>query len=210
MSRFSSPPTEPAARSRRGVTLLELLIASGLVLLVALSVLALFEAGVRYVRESEARLDIQRDALVAMALVTQELSESNPVAFRTDPDPPGVVFGSPRNLEGTLIVDSSGKLIWQKFICYYLEDSGAERRLIRKERMLDPTVRVSFPPAPGAGLSTADFLVLPIPARTIAGGIESFAVTPSTQVDIELTAARRDWKGRDFRVRLQSSVLMRN
>ncbi|MCA9792704.1 MAG: hypothetical protein KC910_12945 [Candidatus Eremiobacteraeota bacterium] len=191
------------------MTLIEVMVASALMLLLAAGTYSLFFNGVRFARDSEARLSLQKNLLGAVGLLGMELAESNPTSVRYDPIPAGVVFASPRNAEGSLAMAGGGKLSWEKVIAYYIREDGS---LVRKEWMLDPYVRQSgFPPALDAGFSTADLAAQPLPERVMARGVEQFMVDVSEgQASIRVTAAQTDSRGRINRVRLQSAVAITN
>ena len=173
------------------------------------SAYTLFVNGVRLARDSEAKLAMQKTLITSIGLLSQELSESNPTAVRYDPFPQGVVFASPRDVNGALTLAGSGTVGWEKVIAYYVT-KGDE--LVRKEWLLDPVVRQSgFPPSLGAGFSTADLEDEPLPVRTLSRGVDEFTITLNgNSAVIRLVAKQEDSRGRLNKVSLETGIQINN
>lgn len=74
---------------RRGHSLIELMVSSALMGICMLGILALVKAGTRYLMVTQAKLDLQRDALIMMRNLAQEFSETNDVSFNVAYNPTG-------------------------------------------------------------------------------------------------------------------------
>ena len=177
-------------------------------LVLAYSAYTLFVNGVRLAKDSEARLALQKTLISGTGLLSRELSESNPTSVRSDNFPAGVVFASPRNVNGALTL-SGARVSWEKVIGYYVDE---DKKLIRKEWLLDPLVRqAGFPPTLGAGFSTADIQNEPLPLRHLTGGIEDFRVELNgNMATVRIQAGQVDSRGREHKVRLQTAVRIQN
>jgi len=86
---------------------------------------------------------VQRDAQATMMRLSRELEESkeDQVLFSEDGEPKGVIFISPRDEAGEFEYDFSGegRLMWQKWICYFVEENGGKLKLLRTETPIMPT-----------------------------------------------------------------------
>jgi hypothetical protein len=196
-------------RNSNGIGLVELMVSSALMILLTYGAYQVFINGLRLAKDSEAKLTMQKNLITSIGLLSREISESNPSSVRYDRIPEGVVFASPRSATGALALAGSGDMSWEKVIAYYV---SKEKRLVRKEWMLDPYVRQSgFAPSLGAGFSTANLRDEPLPARVVARGLELFEVQFSGNIaNIEVSASQTDSRGRKHVVRLETAVRINN
>lgn len=123
---------------------MELLICTALLGIVLWGVYMLITSTTRHYSVMTASLDLQREALLASSWITKEMAEGNKTSFAISEDPPGISFGSPRTLTGGLQYTEDGRLVWQKVVCYYIEEREGVKVIIRKEKQLDP--KKSVPP----------------------------------------------------------------
>lgn len=170
---------------RRGLTLPELLVACALASLVLTGLALLFVQSVRYHRALEVSLDLQQSNLAAMALLSRDLSEGNPASLRTEPG--GLVMASPRDLTGNLQVDAQGRLMWRKYICYYLGPVNGVNCLVRKEQAL-PVPLDTAPILPDS-LTVLSFQTSPAPFSVLARNLELLEVTGTNPVSIRLVSS---------------------
>ncbi len=114
-------------RSSDGVTLIELMVYSLLLLVVFSALLATFVLGKRYFEMSRTAAEVQQSLAVVGHRLTWELSESDPMSIEMFPNsnsnaPVGVVFLSARDDNGVFVLDATqGTPIWQKCVGYYLD-----------------------------------------------------------------------------------------
>ena len=132
----------------RGITIVELLVVSVILMLFFYMVYLLLAPGLRVWRKSDIKVTLQQNTLVGMRMMMNELRESNVNTVTIQKYEPSihgistlVCFASPRDFSGTLQgkwVDEggfhydSGFLVWSKFIIYYHD---TERRLRRYDRI---------------------------------------------------------------------------
>lgn len=128
-----------AFKTRRkwsGVSIVELLVSSGLVLLVLGEIWFLLQAGGRFYLRARGQSEVQRNALFALRWLTKEVTEGNPVSFRhyeTESESgeaeeageageiEGLVFASPKDNDGQVRYDSKGRIQWASIVAYYIE-----------------------------------------------------------------------------------------
>ncbi len=142
--------------SRKGSSLLEVLIYTAICGLLFTMIYQFFNLGVSYFMAAKASIEVQGGIQTAVHRLVRELSESNLATVRFYPTssypsaPYGVVFASPRYMSthatmgNRLVYDNasptpSGKPLWHKFVCYYLDQDPSIPGyfcLIRKEKDL--------------------------------------------------------------------------
>lgn len=190
---------------RRGVTLPELMVACALASLVLTGLAMLFVQSVRYQRALEVSLDLQQNNLAAMALLSRDLSEGNPASVRTEPR--GLVMASPRDLTGNLQVDAQGRLMWRKFICYYLAPVNGVNCLLRKEQPL-PVPLDTAPILPDT-LDVLSFQTSTAPYSVLARNLEQLEFSGSNPVSIRLVSSLTV-ANELFRIESRSDVVPKN
>lgn len=180
----------PAARA--GFSIAELLVSAAVLsILLSLAYQVLIE-GLRYYRESDARLDCQQDAIKVLLFFNQEMRESSYRSILVTPDTgaqyAGCVFGSARNAQGVLTFNSAGNPLWGKWICYVRDTNS----LTRYEKQVVPQILPSMPTQ-----NVAAFAASPPPAkRQLSRLVKRFSVnrtmTPNgvrtVQIELEMSA----------------------
>lgn len=202
-------------RSRKGTTLIELMIASALILIVLSVSLSLIVSCLRYFRETDGAVAVHDTVLTAVTKLERDLKESNPGTFQIYTTPPGVVFASPRLPDNTIdFDDTSLQPLWQKRICYYLEatDVAGEFNLVRKEEYL-PVGDVSDTPPPPT-VDTAHFESSVSSGGVVARGVTRFDWVPGPPVEVTLACTDISNRGTsseaEFLVEVNTSVSFRN
>ena len=126
-----------------GATLVELVVASALVLLIMGELWMLLQTGTRFYLRSRAQSDVQRHALIALRWMSTDLAEGAPLSFKHyDPDNPsittdrnGFVFGSPKGSNEAASYNEEGRLLWTSVIGYYIDPVSSD--LIRAKILLE-------------------------------------------------------------------------
>jgi prepilin-type N-terminal cleavage/methylation domain-containing protein len=115
-------------RNPKGFTLMEVIVAMSVGIIGAMGGYALFANIQGTMAGNSAVTQAQQEARFIVERITRELRESNPDRVWPDPMPSGgshyISFLTPRNEDGTFIVDGDGKPGWQRSILYRLEDSN--------------------------------------------------------------------------------------
>ncbi|HXE72414.1 MAG TPA: hypothetical protein VNO81_07105 [Candidatus Nitrosotenuis sp.] len=197
------PRSRPGCRtrSRRGVSLTEVLVYSGLMGLVLSAVYAAFTPGLRYYRATQSNVEIQQGAQAALQRLAGELMESNLGGIRFYPNssypgvPSGIVLISPRSPsapERVGLNPLTGRARWYKYVCYYVgpDDTPGRLALYRKEYVpsgLNPDARPT--PCPyttdwfRSSSSRAQVVardLAPVSSAYPYGGFEAFSGDPET------------------------------
>lgn len=152
-------------RAKKGITLVELAVSMTLLLLVMSLTSLAMKSGTEEYLSLRSSIDLQQNALSLLTRVSREGTETNmstvwppPVAGSplTVPagDPKGVVFASPRDNDGNLVLEpASLQPEWQKRIAYW-HDPGADKLYRATEDLASPGLA---PPAPDPVFNTAWF-----------------------------------------------------
>lgn len=106
----------------------------------------LMRAGTQFYVKIRAQSEVQRDALLALRWLSKDLSEGAPLSFKAyAPDNPsavsvhpGIVFGSPKDLQEQVQYNDHGRLMWTSVVSYYIDP--ATKTLFRVKLPLDPPV----------------------------------------------------------------------
>lgn len=201
-----------ALRYSRGFSLIELSIASVLLLLLLGSVYLLLVAGSRHLRLGSAYREAQSQALLALQRMEAELANSTPATFAQAGPPDHVIFLSADHLYPNQnhhwTYNGYQELEWRKWVAYY--HLPLERRLVRSEQAWSggPTAPPPWPGAPA--LSDLKAVVGPHSA-TLGRDIETFACRLRTDaVVIEIVASQTTGTGKSTKMRLTTSVRMHN
>lgn len=220
------------AQRRRGATLIELIVVMFLMSLMMISVGALMREGQNFYFGSIESLDLQKDALVAISRVSNELGDTNISSVRVYPDPQaadrpaavppdtvfnstGIVFASPRDATGNFQFDSAGRIVWQTFVCYYVQTINGSPALVRKVTPipplpgLPPPPRLTPPDPDLEGRDLAYFQGSGDPTQMIGKGVVGFEATLlSDTVEVRSNSAVA---GRyQFEFEVESTILPRN
>lgn len=186
----------------RGVTLVETLIHSSLMLLLLGGIVAVLILGTRSFRKVEAVTEVQREMAAAVAALRTELAETRPGSIASGTNPTGVIFLSPRPDAGPWAHSSTGKLLWQRWVCYYVETRNGVPTLLRKEKKLSaPT---AIPPA--NTWRTSDFSGDTSRARVVARSVKGLQVTGTDLVNVQVEVELTSGVGRKERMVVQESV----
>lgn len=147
------------SRRRPGATLIEVLVGSGMLLVVLGMVVVVFFPAQAYFRQANEVSEMYGDALQALDRMQVEIEEAGPwLVNATGSNPPALALPSARDANNVFRRDSGGTPDWQKWIVYYVASQGSELVLVRKElsgtfppNPLPYTIPPSALVAPGAG-----------------------------------------------------------
>lgn len=192
----------------RGLTLVELAIASFLFLLVLGLTSAALSSGVKSYLSVRSEVELQQDALAILSRITREVGEADPgttwppptadtTLIPPGPDPVGIVFSSPRDGSGRLSLDpATKKPRWHKRICYLFDPST--RQLFRGTQDL---AAVSATPPPLDPTLTTDWFRTNAPMDPLPGRVESFEIkvgnsTSSFDFNVVVSSSSQGYKTR--------------
>ena len=100
---------------RRGFTLLEMSISGGLLLLISGILLVMMIAAVNSLRLAERRAAVQRNALLLVGRLRQEVACAHPDSLQVEPTA-GLTFISERTESGGLKFSSTGQRLWVRWL----------------------------------------------------------------------------------------------
>lgn len=188
-------------KAKKGVSLIELLIATALMGLVMTMILELMYYGNRYVRVQDTKLQVQTECLKAMHTMSRELVEADSLAYNTSPD--GIVFCSPRSDTGNIVFDVFGHMMWYKFVAFLKEDVNGTPCIVRRMRMLPvPATEPQPPPTVASMIGSGQF-------ETVARNVTKFEVDNNKPTKLLCRVEVKQY-GRTFGAEIQTSVFMRN
>lgn len=171
----------------KGLTLVELMIATSLFALVAATMAVLIKSGFRYMREADERAELQRTSLFVLSGLSREITESSPdcVRFGESSGAQGLVFASPRGANDAVDY-TNNHLQWKKWVCVFWDESN--RRLLRKEEFFaNPTTFKPDPSPQGLNKSVESFAgSLSQTGRILAREVSDFQVEGDREVRIVL------------------------
>jgi type II secretory pathway component PulJ len=156
------------SRGCRGLTLVELIVAGGLAAIVSTILYASLIMATRYHHLIADAGHTQQAAMRALTAVTAAATGGLRASVRADSD--GIVFASAQSPSGVHDVDESGRLLWQKFVCFYVQDGV----LYRRERAFAPSATPPDTPSPREVASDAA-----LPSSVMVRGIASAAFSAS-------------------------------
>ena len=202
-------------RRERGISLIELIVASGIVILLMVEVWGLVRAGGRFYLRARGQTDIQRNSLLALRWITKDLSEGSAISFReyttdgtggqaSNVTRAGIVFGSPTDDAGRVHYDETGRLQWSSVIGYYIEPS--DRALYRQKLPL--AAPQNFPPIINNDSHSTDHLAARPAPRLVARNILSIETTQGPS-DISVKLHTRDQEI-GYGITVQTRLEMKN
>ncbi len=189
-------PQSSARNRKRAFTLVELLVAAGIMAIVSLIGFEILIRGAQYLRLNQSALDAQRSGLALVSQLHGGLQTASQALISATPE--GVVFPSPYDDEGNTEFDpTTNKLLWRRWICYYYD--AAARTVTRRETPFT------------AGLPPAALTFASRPVLNLVGTqISVFTVTPAGKAwNIDVTAGDMNDKS-GYGVELHSQVTPRN
>ncbi|MBI3926783.1 MAG: hypothetical protein HY319_14680 [Armatimonadetes bacterium] len=171
---------------------------------------SLMVAGNRYIQVTNAKTDLQAEALIAQTWLTREFSETDPDSFQVSTEGSGgvdgLVFASPRSLNGDNVeYDAFGRMLWPKYICYYRGEVDGRPGLIRKIKPIVPPLEYP-PPAPPVSTLALD---AGLEKRVVAHNLEIFSVTQEEVPQITLRFKLFGFN-RDYALELKTRIYLRN
>ena len=199
-------------RKNRGMTIPELMIYSVLIGLVLTGIYGILTSSMKYYRITEVRSDLQQNAILAVSGILGDMmgTPRSTITMSTS-TPQGVFFVSSRKSDGNHEFDSSGLLIWQKWVCYYLEsNSSGSFNLVKKEVALTtPSSTPGLPPY----TSVTQFAAASLQKHTVAKDIQSMAITYNSATNcysIDIRLDKTTDTTRPNRMQVQTEIYVRN
>ncbi|MCD4786158.1 MAG: prepilin-type N-terminal cleavage/methylation domain-containing protein [Candidatus Eremiobacteraeota bacterium] len=161
----------PVKRKSKGFTLAEVMSYMGVLLIIILFAGTFVINSLKYYRLIDIETTLQQRLLVSMSHISHDLSVANRNSLQIEQN--GMIFASPRNAAGGFSFASDGSLYWQKWVCYFIKNSGDDKILVKKEIPISsPSVDPGSPPFD----TVSQFSGASVPERKISDGVRTFTV----------------------------------
>jgi len=217
----------------RGTSLFEMMIVIAISSIILVSIGNLIRVGVDYYFYSTAQIEVQRNALLSLSIMTQELTGSTYESVYTENSAPptldpndGLLFASAVNEDGVdtdvapghqgypgdTVRDSGGNLLWINMICYYIGEVDGKKALLRtRERLAGPPFSTNPPDPVALGLNDiAHFKAIVSPVGFMARGITKMKTVEKTDA-LEITLTAEVKEGRNWlEMDVSTTIVPRN
>ena len=169
------------------MSLAEVLVAMALFGMISTSIALLVNAAATYARRAETRAELQRTSLYVLSSLSRELVETSADCVAYAPTTalrPGVVFASPRGIDGQVGYSASHRLLWKTWVAFYWDrDTGLLYRAMEEISPATP-----FKPNPVSLLVTVESLAGSAGAsrRVLARRVSEFSAEGNREVTVAL------------------------
>lgn len=189
---------------RRGTTLPELMVACALAALVLTGLSVVLVQGAAWQRSLVTGTELQESNLVALAVLSQAIGEGNAASLRAEPE--GLLLGSPRTAGGQLVTDSEGRLLWHRWVIFYvkLADDGVPV-LCREAEDFPP---LDSPPVLAVDRTVASMRTVERPVTVVARYVSELEVSGTSPVRVRVVSSRTV-AGETYRIESVTDVLPR-
>lgn len=166
--------------SKKGTTLVELLIYSVLLILILGAIYASYGIARDYYSAAQIETQAQQAALDASLSVSQELNQACGKALISSDAPSALLFLSAKTDSGLFEHDTAtGDLLWQRWVCIFL-DTQSNQLLCVEEKLTPPTA------TPPETVPSVESMIqnTALPRRVLARDISEFShqITGSSTV----------------------------
>lgn len=162
----------------------------GVFALVMASLSGLIRHTIRFYNTQVRATEVEQQAIQATRWLSQELGEGSIESIANLPAPESaVVFGSPRDKDNLLQFDN-GVMLWQKFVCYYVDKAGGTS--ILKRGVLEFGEPAYAPPPVPDSITISTFQGTDVSERVMARHIENLKVNVTDSAEIEIKASLDD------------------
>ena len=158
-------------KSVKGLTLSEMLAYLSISLIILFFASTFIINSLRYYRLIDVESTLQQRMMVGMQKITQEMNMANRSSLIIEND--GIIFASARNDDGGFTFNNDGSLIWQKWVCIFIQRNGTDKKLIKKEI---PITSSGTSPGTPPYTTVSEFSAAAENERLIADGAGSFKV----------------------------------
>ncbi len=189
-----------------GATLIEIMVASAVTFLIIFMAYDMLAAARRYYVKIQTMQEITDHSLYAMVRLTRELEETSARSIHIDSDPPGIVFASPRDLQGNFNYNPMGGPSWTKYVCLYWDSST--RKLMKVDELL-PGGHVSSPPQIPPTRNTTFFATSSYPKTVLARDIAYFEITGTKPLSVSLECSKQIF-GKTYSTKITTEVTPKN
>lgn len=197
----------------QGASLVEVIVACGVVGLIMASAMALIIASYRRHLDGDTAATLNDRVLSTVTAMQRELKDGHRGSSRIFTSPVGIVFASARLPNQKIAFDEDNlQPIWQKWVCYYVEPAGPDLQLVRKEEAL--SAPGTTPPVVPTGKDTEYFRTSVSGGRVVARGVTELELVDGQPLTLGLTCREVAHRGttteREFLQEITTQVTFRN
>lgn len=186
---------------------MEIIVSLALISLILLSIHRVLLSGTRYLQRTTLVTELQQACVLSSSRLVTEMLESNGTTVRGDStNHLYVSFATPRNSQGQTTFDAtSGELNWYYIVGYYIDTSGPEPALFRKDEDITPIA--SAPPTVSSSYDQTYWLNHSNKARKVADRVYYLDVVSATNINVILAVKSRDDR---FIISMKTKLKARN
>ncbi|MBI3926357.1 MAG: prepilin-type N-terminal cleavage/methylation domain-containing protein [Armatimonadetes bacterium] len=193
----------------RGFTLAELIVAGFILGLLLFAVFAIYRMGASTMMKADAQTELLQQLQTITTKLSREAERSVYEGVSVTPDGRAVALLDATYSDGSFAVDSSGRLVWQRYVIYYWEPAASS---------LSRTTLPYLPPDPRVADTLESYTGNPLSDYT-NGGQEvgrnvsacTFAIEGGAFLRLGLEAQKKRYGREDpERLSLGTTVLLRN
>jgi len=151
---------------RRGLTLLEQLVATSLLTLLMTLCWQVVKPNLDVWKVNAARADLEQTAVVLQHRIARELRQSSRDSITTLSSPPAISFLSFDDASSSAYDSSTGKPTWRKFVIYYVD---TDNRIMYRKEYPDTAAGVQTPLLPVVLPSSNAFKLTTTQLQSICG-----------------------------------------
>ena len=199
---------------RQGITLLELIMSMSLLMLLTGLLLQIYMAGVRYYRRTVAIAALQQGCLMSASELSREIQQTTLGSIQEDTSAAKeyVTFASPRDQNGVINFSAGNLVLWQSFVCFYIDMREDRKCLMRQTSLIQPPTALTPTVPPTLTASYFRTLGIPTPAtpskaRLVAENISNIEVQRGREIEIKIVAAEPNLQ---LRISVKTKILPRN
>lgn len=194
-------------RSLRGATLIELLIYGILLLFLMAAVYGAFYMSRLYFSAAEGSTTAQQEAMKGSAMIDRILSDGAAATVEVSNDPPGFRILSARTDQGAFQHEQDGDVLWQQWVCIYLDTETNELRMRTQPLNTAVADPAAAQPSPSFDQLVGDNN---LPTRVVAGSIRNleFPAAQPGSVGYTLTSETESPKFGTNSVQLTNSIVL--
>lgn len=116
-------------QGRSAMTLMDLMVAMGLLLLLLTTLFAIFFLGGKAWRKTDDRYELLRNTQAVVAQISREAERTTPFSLTILPGR-AVSFLSPINASGNFVTDNLGDVRWERYLVFYHDAASQEVRMV--------------------------------------------------------------------------------
>jgi Tfp pilus assembly protein PilV len=199
-------------KTKKGVTLIEVMIYSLLVGIVLTGVYGTLIFSLRYFQTINTISSLQDSVLITLSKIETEMSETRAAAITVSTSPPGVMFPTLKNTQNQYLFNNNGQAMWQGWASYYLQtnEDGTKNLVMKKVNLSTPrAVNPGIPPYS----SVAQFASANVAPQLISRNVNHLKIEPGSSINnfrIAITAELVEDQSKPNSITAETELMFRN